>query len=298
MPESMSLPIAEKSEECSPLDHAVFRARELESDIVQLEDASKTGDIDAVRQIFHHWLERSESERSSIDRFASSFHYAMNSCRINIASFLVVHGVAINEFHFKLAMVKKCYAFLQLALDHGFDINKPWGEYEATPLAHAFHDEAMTKWFLDRGADPNAQTRSGITPLSKAVVSAPLTTIKLLVDRGGPDSIRYGLLLHHIVYRQDQALEVLEYLFQRGIGDQINHIQYHDCPELYREENLIVGCGTPLHDASREGRSDIVEFFLSHGADPRIADGKGRLAVELARGACYESNANILAKLA
>ena len=60
----------------------------------------------------------------------------------------------------------------------------------------ALNDQKLTGWFLNQGADPNAECGSGLdlTPLSIAVADAPFAVISLLFDRGG--SIEHGQLLH------------------------------------------------------------------------------------------------------
>ena len=267
-------------------------------EVVQLEHASAAGDLVAVQAILRQWKEKPKCERINKDLFASSFQFTLDKGRLPIARYLVEHGVVINEAHFKLAMHKKYYAFLQLALDHGFDINKPQGDYDAAPLADTFDDIALTQWFLDHGADPNAQTRLGITPISKALISASFDIISLLFDQGGPDSIQHGQLLHHIVHRQNRdRLQILDYLFAKGALSQLNRIKYYDSPSLYEEENLILGCGTPLHEAATSGTLDIVRSLVVRGADPLLPDGKGRLPIDLARAACHTGVVEYLASL-
>ena len=107
--------------------------------------------------------------------------------------------------------------FMELFLHHGFDINISWSEYYSTPLAYKFHNEEMTRWFLDHGANPNVESRINTTPLSRAIHSAPMSIIKLLFDRGGPDCVNYGEILLCATYRDlPDRIEVLEYLFTKG----------------------------------------------------------------------------------
>jgi len=299
--ESTGFPVSSESfEEHSLQDSELYSGpgRWPPPEVLQLEHASAAGDFFAVQTILHQWNEKPKCEQINKDLFASCFEFTLDKGRLPIAQHLVEHGIVINEAHFKLAMNKKCYAFLQLALDYGLDINKSWGDYDVAPLADTFDDKAMTRWFLDHGADPNAQTRLGITPISKALVSASFDIVTLLFDQGGPDSIQHGHLLHHIIHRQNQdRLQVLEYLFAKGALNQLNRIKYHDCPSLYEEENLIVGCGTPLHEAATSGKLDIVRSLVARGADPLMHDGKGRLPIDLARTACHTGVVDFLASL-
>lgn len=48
-------------------------------------------------------------------------------------------------------------------------------------------DEDLTRWFLDHGADPNAEAPWGLSPFLRAVndYSIPLSTVQLLLEDGG-----------------------------------------------------------------------------------------------------------------
>ena len=129
---------------------------------------------------------------------------------------------------------------------------------------------------LDHDTDPNAETRVGLIPMSRALVHASIGIVEMLLNHGGPQSIDHGQLLHHAVHREmSDRLQVLEYLCTKGALRFINQLKYRDRPDLFEEENLIVGFGTPLHEAARSGKQDVVEFLMARGADPPIPDGKG-----------------------
>jgi len=220
----------------------------------------------------------------------------MEGGHVDIGSYLIKHGISMNSAHFRLAIEKKSYQFLELFLDHGFNINKSQGDLDPAPLANVFDDERMTLWFLDHDADPNAETRMGITPLSKALFRVPFHIVRLLFDRGGPHSVNCGYSLHHAIHRETPGrLRVLDYLLTQGASSNINQLIYHDRQSLSEEENLILGCGTPLHKASRHEKLDVVKLFVSRGADPLILDGKGRLAIDAARTSCHSDVVEYLA---
>ena len=42
----------------------------------------------------------------------------------------------------------------------------------------------MVRLLLDKGADPNAQTSTGVTPLYDAAQNADYETVKIMVDGG------------------------------------------------------------------------------------------------------------------
>lgn len=133
-----------------------------------------------------------------------------------------------------------------------------------------FHDRTLTEWFLAHGADPNARCTFDITPLSKAVISAPLEIIQLLFRHGG--SVEKGQFLHNVIHRQTpDSLQVAQMLIDRGCS--INAIMYQNHTPSYQHYQYG-GLGTPLYKAARCGNLEMVELFLQNGADPLIhADG-------------------------
>ncbi|KAL8838113.1 MAG: hypothetical protein Q9170_002254 [Blastenia crenularia] len=253
-------------------------------EVLQLERASAAGDLTQVKTILQQWRERPEDQQINLGLFASSFKFAMDAGDVSIGSYMLDFGVSMNEAHFNIAIEKKSYSFLELFLAHGFDINFRRGRSNPGPLADTFEDEVMTQWFLDHGADPNAESKMNVTPISRAVVYASMDIIELLFNHGGPHSIDHGQLLHHAVQRdKTDRLQVLEFLFTKGARRDIDQLKYHDRPDCFEMENLIIGCGTPLHEAARLGKQDIVEFLVANGANFSMRDGKGFLAVDRAR---------------
>lgn len=45
---------------------------------------------------------------------------------------------------------------------------------------------------------------------------------------------------------------------------------------------------TPLHDAALVGQLKLVKLLLSHGADPRAKNGKGKTPMDIAASAVYQ----------
>lgn len=54
------------------------------------------------------------------------------------------------------------------------------------------------------------------------------------------------------------------------------------------------GLGTLLHAAAEEGLLGTVQYLLSHGADPRVKNSRGRLAIERAE---YKNHSDIVVAL-
>ena len=147
-------------------------------------------------------------------------------------------------------------------------------------LSEAIKDVSLTNWFLERGADPNAECDFGFTPLSIAVAQAPLSTIKLLFQSGGV--AQRGQLLHYAAIRTEpDHIDVLELLFSQGVVG-INDLLHQDRENVF-EMMKAIGLGTPLHTAAEEGPTDTVRCLLHHQADPSVANSRGDLAIDLAR---------------
>ena len=71
---------------------------------------------------------------------------------------------------------------------------------------------------LDLGADINAVTLSGYTPLRRSVDQGNLIMAKLLLERGSDIATKdnYGITLLHIVARTYQ-IELAEFLIAEGV---------------------------------------------------------------------------------
>ena len=248
------------------------------------ENATTRGDIFAVKRIIQKWRAEPRNKQKSPGFLGTSLLPAIKGGHLAIAAYLIESGLSVPDHLFQAAMDMESYAFLELFLHHGFDINKSWSEYYSTPLAYSFENEEMTRWLLDHGADPNAESRLNNTPLSRAIHFAPMSIIELFFDRGGPDCMNHGELLHCGTYRNlPDRIEVLELLFTKGAQRDINKLLHEDRPGLFNEENFVIGCEAPLHVAARTGKLDVVKFLVAHGADTRKPDGKGRLPIDRAR---------------
>lgn len=144
---------------------------------------------------------------------------------------------------------------------------------------YAIEDEELTRWFLARGARPDAEAEVlDITTLSYAVMRVPFKMIKLLFHHGG--STRHGQLLHYAIYRKEpDCLEVLDFLLDHGAP--INDITYQQRVEHYLMQ-MNFGLGTPLHKAAKSGRLDVVKHLVTRGADPLIPDARRKTALDIA----------------
>ncbi|KAJ9386285.1 hypothetical protein DTO063F5_3799 [Paecilomyces variotii] len=258
-------------------DHSVQRYQ-IPPEVEQLNAASKAGSLDVVKDLVRQWQAKSPGD--PVQMLITALSAAVVNNRPPVVRYLLGQGVPVNEHLFRYATESKFYDILQAFLDHGWNINTPFDSLNPPALAYAVLDEELTKWFLDRGANPNAQGSRDCTPLSWAVRDAPLTTIQLLFNHGG--TVHHGQLLHHAAQRElPDRVEVFNFLLEQGASESINKIMYQDREGDYLM-NMYTGIGTPLQLAAGKGFLDLVKLLIKKGADPLIKDPRGKTALDRA----------------
>ncbi|RMJ21689.1 Ankyrin repeat protein [Aspergillus sp. HF37] len=240
----------------------------------ELKAASAAGDVGRVRRLF-------DSTKPDSREGNYLLLLAQRNGHIRVTRHLVSHGIPIEANRVRDAIAASDYRSLSLFLDNGYDINQPKAWCTPSVLIHAFDNEDLCRWLLDRGADPNARCILDVSPLSIAVREAPLAIIKLLLQRGG--SIECGQLLHYAVARDEpDYLEVLDFLLNKGLSAHINRVMFTNDRISYEWQKAF-GIGTPLHHAADDGKLDLVDALISWGADPSVKDERGKLAIDRSR---------------
>ena len=158
-------------------------------------------------------------------------------------------------------------------------------------ISAAVEDEAMVYWLLEHGADPNRQCAIDLTPLSNAVRTGSLSVIHLMFRYGG--DAKKGQLLHHAVERQNNVIDVVKVLLEKGAT--INATMYQDHYFSWRLY-YFMGLGTALHQAAKLGKADIVRFLIDEGADLRIKDANDHTALQVAQIANAQEVVDVLSK--
>lgn len=204
---------------------------------------------------------------------------ALASGRLDVVKYLLNHGFDLSQKKgtprdaLLSAVCSDDRATADFVLQTGkFDINRVYGDNRRTALHYCqiAGQREMTKWLLEKGADPNKLDAYGSSPLSLAIDHRELQGARILVahkaDIHWHD--KKGLaLLHHAV----SSPEMCEFLVQSGA----------DVNERSRP-----GLVTPLMSAARsQGAS---QWLVQHGADVKLKDRSGRDAFD------YASESNTL----
>ncbi|KAL2869729.1 ankyrin repeat domain-containing protein [Aspergillus lucknowensis] len=239
----------------------------------EMQAACSARDFPRFKMTFDRWT----SYGFDIHELSNIMMQAVQDNFPEIISTLLSHGQPIYNSYAIQAVRSKATGVLNTFMEHGWDVNQPMGELSPTVLAYAVHDEELTTWLLDHGADPNKQCSIDLTPLSWAVEEASFNTIKLLFNRGA--DVHKGEPLHHAINRKSEIVEVLALLLERGAL--VNGKQYENHYNSWRLF-FFMGLGTALHQAAWLGKVDAVRYLLEQGADTSIKDATDRTPLDWA----------------
>lgn len=143
-------------------------------------------------------------------------------------------------------------------------------DYEGFTLLHhavRHYQFQLVPFLLDRGADVNALSHRGKTPLAlfgmKPTSRAGVIYRKLLIEHGAEYSAREKLV--KLIYE----------------GDDDGAIERFETFPALKNGWIDYGSGGPfLHMAAWLGKSDrIVEYLLRHGVDPNVPNKEGKTAL-------------------
>ncbi|CZT17723.1 uncharacterized protein RCC_03560 [Ramularia collo-cygni] len=160
---------------------------------------------------------------------------------------------------------------IRVLLAHGASTNikAVGGDAPLHLAAQKGHLESL-KLLLDKGAARDDTTSSGCTALHCAVSGGWKECVEILLASGASTNIRnhYGDLASHIAARQ-------------------GHLECLKCLLNGNKNNLLDGRGrrgcNPLMVAISNGHTTCAELLLGKGADPSLAEDRGRSAIHFAR---------------
>lgn len=122
---------------------------------------------------------------------------------------------------------------------------------------HEHGNIEILKYLIEQGADVNAPNHYGLTPFIGLCEGGPLEIVQLSIKHGGDVNAS----------------------FVNNIGEDAGKKNF-----------------SPLQTVAHSGRPEVVELLLSHGADPRTKDYKGRSPIELAKSKGHEDVAKLVQK--
>ncbi len=249
----------------------------------------------------------------------SAFHFAVHAAWLDVVRTMHANGAdasrpdqrGVTPLHLALRSGNVEIARFLIGIVAGIQASDQSGR---TPLHDAMKNPQQWKLapdLLDRGADPNARDKDGLTPFSvlleyeryAGIAKDLSTTLRLLLDRGADTTVRnrrgetallaaarrddeatFDLFLDHPTdwHGQDskgrRTLEVL-------IVDQTIRMtpdRVRRCAAGGADVNLRFSDGsTALHHAVRQLDEALVRTLIEAGADVLARDAEGRAPVEL-----------------
>ncbi|XP_010184540.1 PREDICTED: ankyrin repeat and SOCS box protein 11 isoform X2 [Mesitornis unicolor] len=157
---------------------------------------------------------------------------------------------------------------------------------------------ACAKVLLENGAQVNAVTIDGITPLFNACCSGSVACVNMLLEFGAKPQHRNHLPspIHEAVKRGHR--ECMEILLAHEVDidqEDLQHgtllyvgctYQRTDCVKKLLELGANVNMGkrldTPLHAAARKSSVEVVVLLTDYGANPKCRNAEFKCALDLA----------------
>ncbi|KAK3399886.1 ankyrin repeat-containing domain protein [Sordaria brevicollis] len=188
----------------------------------------------------------------AVDIFGrSALHYAASSHGPSASSSSSTSPSSSSSYEDEKAEIVK------VLCSHGANPNLP-DETGHMPLHQAVHNVhlAAARQLLDCGADINAATKSGRTPLYLAIAKRSTDIVSLLCERGAVINRCVGDSTPLLAAITAGCTDIARVLIQAGAAD----------------PNLSGGKGNfPLLMAAALGNEELVEMLLAHGADVHVA---------------------------
>lgn len=150
---------------------------------------------------------------------------------------------------------------LRLLLEHGTDVNTPFGDllHEAAKKGH----ESIAQLLLENGANVAANDLLDGTPLYEADRNGHEGIVRLLLENGAYDAMI-----------NKDANAAFSYAFHREL-----YITARLLLEKGADVDHAIDGGTLLHKAARDGHEANVKALIGFGANLATTDGNGKTAL-------------------
>jgi hypothetical protein len=167
-------------------------------------------------------------------------------------------------------------------------------ETETVPLvkAVASDDLKAVTALLAKGADASAKNSVGIPVLVTAIRHGPARMVETLLKNGADPNVRdddtdFTPLLEALNRMAGDEAEIVKILLAAGAD--VN-------AAIRKEEDILAGM-TPLMCAAQYGSEDLVQLFLSKGADANAKTRSGFTALSLAKMSKMVDHTGVIRKL-
>ncbi len=212
--------------------------------------------------------------------------HAVLGNNVDVVELLIAHGADLElaESSANLTALHTAAGYnrptiVETLLAHGANPDPP-GSRTPLQITSVFQDVRSAQILLDGGADPNAQTEKGETPLILAVnqriaprldTTAPKTSTGIvtvlleggadpnLADENGKTALHYAA-----AFGKDEAVQIL-----------IEHGASIDVQDNYSN--------TALHSAAKNGESKVLSILIEQGAALDIQNEEGQTALDVAK---------------
>ena len=171
------------------------------------------------------------------------------------------------------ALYKRHFRLANLLFRYGADVDCRGIAGRTLLLASSLGSVDVMRWLINHGADVNARTKSGETPLHLAAFKARTEGVQVLLEHNASidSQDNYGKtpLYSTIYYAQkerQESLDIARRLLEHGADPNIS---------TYRPS-------TALHCASSCGLLKVARLLLSHGAKVDVKDRDGRTPSQVA----------------
>jgi ankyrin repeat protein len=171
----------------------------------------------------------------------------------------------------------------RLLLSHGANVNveNVHGQTPLYSVSGGNHNlqggASIARLFnlMERGVGVNAQKKNTLTPLHLAAMIK--RRLKIALDRG----VNMNLETKETHDSEEHGVGIARLLLERGVDV---HVQ---------SKNL----NTALHTAAFNGRLDIVQVLIDHGANPNVGSQQGSTPLHLVSAGKYNSQGHGIAQL-
>jgi len=260
------------------IDIIKFLENYLPIDDIPLSQLEKTL-VDAMKEnekeVVIYLLEKGEKKLPKEFFRVEVLSYAARHGYDDLVNILLKRGLNPQKEDIYYGLGEACYKghlnVIKLLIEKGADVNG--GDYGASenPLMKAarYSYFKIAEFLLDNGANIEARSYEGNTPIQFAAWEGQLEMIKFLVDRGAnidtTNDLNWNALMQACV---EGYYEIVEYLIKKG-----SNIHLID-----QEKGA-----TSLMLAAWKCSEQIVKLLLENGIDKKIKDKQGKTAADYAR---------------